>query len=446
MLTVYASNFAVKVWLEYDVLRRLYRYSFVCSCLGGSQSKTWEIQIRSLNTTLLKQKVHVSKAKCRHCQNKIQIIVDLQGLRTANPASYIGTSLYKSQPFPKTPPIIQCYLCGSGINASSPPIYYLTPSGVKYRICSICDSLQQPYLKRQRYGYAYGGNIKYKSYFDRVSFDDAWPSTYAEKRNKNKEILFRKWNLIFYAELMLPIRSTANNFVTCPCCDARHKITELKALACECGAKEVFDDIPESELTYAALNDMMDAFKASLRQPIPAGAGMPRYSRTREAQKASFIWDGLAGVYKLHFDFSKEFIDLIKATIPSSHRSYDPGSKTWIIDEHFYDPILAMLKAKFTNVHTVSKQEVEERQKEYQVVTTVTDTDKELKIFTDLLKEAGISFDVHEKDGAKALKAYRRAALFYHPDRNPEKAKDMSSLNAAFQNLKKHFGLEQRNG
>jgi hypothetical protein len=166
-------------------------------------------------------------------------------------------------------------------------------------------------------------------------------------------------------------------------------------------------------------------------------------SQGRWNASVTLSWNPQLGAYNLKFNafVTKELIDILKLAIPSSDRSYEPKTKTWTFTESHYDFVLHLMESKYKTVITYSKEKIEEEYKKFQNTAAPVDPKTQLGIFVKLVNAAGIAIGMEEKDPKVARKAYLRAAMFYHPDRNPERSKDMSSLNEAWTNLQEYFGL-----
>lgn len=172
------------------------------------------------------------------------------------------------------------------------------------------------------------------------------------------------------------------------------------------------------------------------------------YSSSRQkSYTASIVWDNIIQAYRVNFSYNKAIVDLLKSTIPASDRDYKPKENhTWVIHEKYFEPIRELLEAKFGkhNVNILEKEESQQKWEEfnnYIFQAKAINYSDEITKFVGLLREAGIQFDINCSDGKLALKAYRRAAMFFHPDRNPDFAGKMSELNSTFQNLKEFYGL-----
>lgn len=159
----------------------------------------------------------------------------------------------------------------------------------------------------------------------------------------------------------------------------------------------------------------------------------------REPQKVqvSIQWDQVTNAaYKLRFDqigphWSKisPIIDLIKISIPSSQREYEPETKTWYIGEPY-------IKAIKDICEQISEFELIYIEKPEQVrAVAFHSKEDDYAEFKRLVSFAHIAFD-DTTELAVATKVFRKAAMLLHPDRNPEMASEMSALNEVWTRLK----------
>lgn len=164
------------------------------------------------------------------------------------------------------------------------------------------------------------------------------------------------------------------------------------------------------------------------------------FDRTPQKVQVSILWDNVTNAaYKLKFDnirghWSKvePIVMLIKTSIASSDREYDPDTKTWYISEAKIKPILEMCQA-------IPDFEVTFVEKPEQVkATQFHSKEADYAEFKRLLSFAHVQFE-DTTDFNIAVKIYRKAALALHPDRNPEMAAEMSALNEVWSRLKESY-------
>jgi hypothetical protein len=192
---------------------------------------------------------------------------------------------------------------------------------------------------------------------------------------------------------------------------------------------------------------------------------MPSYSRSRRRGrynnpnskvKVSLRWDSLTNAtYQLRFDEIGVHWNKVEAVknwilsfIPASQRELevkivgtyvdkqgvqrDKKDYTWHIGEKFFDQLKQVLSAisEFDLVIT--------EKPEGTFVQEMHTIGEDVKRFKQLLDLAHVQFsDTIELP--IAIKAYRRAALVFHPDRNPTMAETMSELNEIWARLKTNY-------
>ena len=176
---------------------------------------------------------------------------------------------------------------------------------------------------------------------------------------------------------------------------------------------------------------------------------MPRYktynSKSR-TQSISFIWDASVQAYRLNLSWdgktTENIISVIKGFIPSGERDYDPSTKTWWVKESYFEGIKKVILTYYPNAHVVEKSD-ETWQSNFGKSSLPSETDLTFK-FTKLISEAEIlppalPCPAIRWEFIPIQKLYRKAALFYHPDRNPDFASKMSELNETWTLLKQIY-------
>lgn len=141
-------------------------------------------------------------------------------------------------------------------------------------------------------------------------------------------------------------------------------------------------------------------------------------------------WNPDIEAYETSFPYNELFINWIKSNIPTNKRSMDyDSSRTpkykWMFEQTTLETvILPMMRAMFTSCKfvIVDKAKVEEYNKGFQQSIPI-DKDKLKQEFRALVIAAGIDTELSDR------KQYLKAALYYHPDRNPAMAAQMSRLN-----------------
>lgn len=164
---------------------------------------------------------------------------------------------------------------------------------------------------------------------------------------------------------------------------------------------------------------------------------------------ASIIWESAAQAYKVTFTYNAEVVSFLKGTIPASDRTWEPDIKAWFITERYFLLIKIFLEGKGFRLTTFSKEEATEFQKQQEeqhnygaIHRQSVDVNTEFRKFSDLIQKARIpvlDMDSLKKDEILAKQLYRKAALAFHPDRNPEGASLMSELNTTWDKLRQFY-------
>lgn len=179
---------------------------------------------------------------------------------------------------------------------------------------------------------------------------------------------------------------------------------------------------------------------------------MPPYTRTKKT--ARLIYEPSLQGYSLSFSYNESIVEFVKKAIPSHKRTYDPATKTWYFGSEYFDLIKLLFDGHREYILTiVSEDEVKKKLEESQSNQSSWhpaqySIDAELQKFWILLKESKIWQENITLDGIKnitkdnALKWYRRAAMFYHPDRNNGDGSKMSELNSTWAILKEGYYIK----
>jgi hypothetical protein len=173
------------------------------------------------------------------------------------------------------------------------------------------------------------------------------------------------------------------------------------------------------------------------------------YRPEREASKVivSISWDNVTNTaYKLqftnirgHWSKCEVVIQLIKQTIPSSQREYDPDTKTWFIGEPFIKGIKDTCDTipDFDVIYTEKPSEV--------FASRMHSHEDDYREFKHMLELAHVQW-TDTTDAKIAKKAYLRASMYLHPDRNPHMAAEMSTLNEVFSRLQGSYFKPSKEG
>lgn len=185
---------------------------------------------------------------------------------------------------------------------------------------------------------------------------------------------------------------------------------------------------------------------------------MPKVTLSYEALQLSPEGEILEGAYRLKLEGNfKQHIEpvvkFIKTSVPSSDRTYDPTTFEWFYHEKYHDLMkLALSGSHFTVNYTVTKEqfvELKRKQDEFAkqagqaFQTKQYDTNEDLAKFGILLTEAAIpTKDYLDWTREQALKVYKLAIKFFHPDLHPERAAQASELNEVWARLKEGYYIK----
>jgi DnaJ-like protein len=193
---------------------------------------------------------------------------------------------------------------------------------------------------------------------------------------------------------------------------------------------------------------------------VVSGTKVINMSNNYSTREATLIYEEAIASYCFQFTkgFNKSVIDIIKAGIPTNERTTTgPPERKWYFAEKYFNLVkLALDGAGFT-IKIITKEDIEklrqeqakhqEEAKQYYMKPAGVSIDEELQKFYKLIVPPEIcpiiNFEqIKNWTKTEAVKAYRRAAMFYHPDRNPNAAKQMSELNSTWAVLKDAYYIK----
>lgn len=197
-----------------------------------------------------------------------------------------------------------------------------------------------------------------------------------------------------------------------------------------------------------------------LKFPRGQNQGSPEIS----FKEAQLIYEEAVSGYAFRFTkgFNKTVIDIIKTGIPTNERTTNgPPEWKWFFGEKYFDLIKFALEGAGFTIKIVTKEDIDRLRAEQA---------QHRKNNQNLFKPAGISIDVELQKFSNLLvtanafpaqpnnnilieeikkltrelatKAYKRAAQFYHPDKNPANAASMSELNSTWAILKEGYYIK----
>jgi len=127
--------------------------------------------------------------------------------------------------------------------------------------------------------------------------------------------------------------------------------------------------------------------------------------------------------YRISVPYSQEFVEALKATIPSSDRARDNAANLWTFSEKYFDFVTNLANMVWKNpgeVVIITREQAQ--QATAPAVVARATLDSVLVQFMKLLPPSA------------AQAAYRRAAFELHPDRGGDMSK-MSALNALWSRI-----------
>lgn len=136
-------------------------------------------------------------------------------------------------------------------------------------------------------------------------------------------------------------------------------------------------------------------------------------------------WDDQVQAYRMTSPYNAAFVDLLKAAVPNSDRSWEKATKIWTFSEKWLDPIKALCDKCYAGGTTViSKQDAQRAQVPPSVQSASLPT--MYQQFFDLVPYEAMR------------RAYLTGIAQHHPDKGGDATK-ASQLNAIWQKLEKDF-------
>lgn len=164
----------------------------------------------------------------------------------------------------------------------------------------------------------------------------------------------------------------------------------------------------------------------------------------------------LEGNFKTHIE---PIVKFIKASIPSSDRTYDPTTYEWAFHEKFWPLMEQAFKGSHFQVSfTVRKEdfvELKRKQAEFakqagqSFATRQVPVEEDLNKFAQLLTTAAngngsiftlTALQTWNKEIANQF--YKKAIRFFHPDLHPERAAQAAELNEIWSRLKEGYYIK----
>jgi hypothetical protein len=160
-------------------------------------------------------------------------------------------------------------------------------------------------------------------------------------------------------------------------------------------------------------------------------------ARRANAGTLNVTWNPQYKCYTFSGSYNKEYLDILKVSVPASGRSWNEQSKSWLVDEKYVDPLLAIARKVFGTVNYQTKAQFEAKfggaQQSYQQSQQNYTISSPKNEFTP--NEALEFIKLIPREALR--KAYLQAAMLLHPDRNsdPEASTKMSKLNALWNRI-----------
>jgi hypothetical protein len=155
------------------------------------------------------------------------------------------------------------------------------------------------------------------------------------------------------------------------------------------------------------------------------------------------IWSQQYGAYAVkwmdtgHFQEMQPVINYMKGK-PYGEYTYDPDNKIWYIAEKYIQDVLTLLNAFGDTIFKVNF--VEKPLHSNMISAPVISVDTYLNNFHAITGE-----DISKLEYDKAKRIYRHICMQYHPDKHPEFASKMSSINEIWTILEiEHFKTRSR--
>lgn len=185
---------------------------------------------------------------------------------------------------------------------------------------------------------------------------------------------------------------------------------------------------------------------------------MPKATLSYEALQLDSEGIPTEGAYKLKLEGNfkqhiEPIVKFIKASIPSSDRTYDPTTYEWAFHEKFWPLMEQAFKGSHFQVSFIVRKEdfVELKRKQAEFAkqagqtfqTKQYSTDEDMAKFGMLLSTANYGTKGYvDWTREQALKAYKTIIRFFHPDLHPERAAQAAELNEVWTRLKEGYYIK----
>jgi hypothetical protein len=189
---------------------------------------------------------------------------------------------------------------------------------------------------------------------------------------------------------------------------------------------------------------------------------MPKATLSYEALAVDTEGNVTEGAYRLKLEGNfkqhiEPIVKFIKASIPSSERTYDPTTYEWFYHEKWHPFMEQAFKGShYTIIYGVTKEaftELKRKQAEWAKQAGQSfqhkqyPVDEDVKNFFALLDKAGLVThtkldELKEWTKDQAIAMYKKAIRKFHPDLFPERAAQASELNEVWSRLKESYYIK----
>lgn len=182
---------------------------------------------------------------------------------------------------------------------------------------------------------------------------------------------------------------------------------------------------------------------------------MSRWRNPQKRQNISITWDTSVSAYRIKMNYDEDLVKLIKQYVSAQHRVWEPQSKTWLIEEQYFDALRDLFNALQPGHVTVEPRYVTERKlrdaearfkdslPKTKDTPSVEDARRE---FYSLSKELGVGMGpIENVDFDYEKRLYRKMAILLHPDKGGDSVK-MARLNTCWKVLQEHNKPKQEGG
>lgn len=193
----------------------------------------------------------------------------------------------------------------------------------------------------------------------------------------------------------------------------------------------IMDDLiggaSQSSTTAQSLTDFLNKYMNLWRSSLIFEEEEMAYAYIKHDRTLN-TWE-ISMELRRNFADIEKVVNVIKTLVPASHRSYEPITKTWTIDETFWEPIKLVTKSVF-QIKDITPPETITPEDFFYEQTGSTSSNTETKESIAAKLETLLSVSVVNTPFDELKKAFRKKAMELHPDRNNGDGTKMSELNS----------------